>query len=122
MTPVLAGSCLSANVPNDFTLPDGSVHAPGALRVCYESRLNPRIELDLISVRGAGIGLFEGVEINSEASLLDRPVFYFTTNPITKEWILLGMAEPARSRDRRPRSIQFLIDPESKGVIVLAAN
>jgi hypothetical protein len=94
-------------VPNDFILPDGSTHPAGELRVCHENRLNPRIELDLISVRGASVGLFQGVEIDTESENLAHPVFYFSEKHETGEWILIGMAEPARSRDQQTKSIKF---------------
>jgi hypothetical protein len=51
------GACISATVPEAFTLPDGSVHAAGRITLCTHQVLNPSAGLHTVSVDGDGASL-----------------------------------------------------------------
>jgi hypothetical protein len=55
-----AGPCLRATVDEQVTLPDGSVHAPGEIRICVTRSYSPAADLNAISVGGEPLGLFVG--------------------------------------------------------------
>jgi len=50
--------CYTAEVPETMVLPDGSEHAPGALRICADRVISPVSSLQRISVDGRPIGMF----------------------------------------------------------------
>ena len=62
----LAGPCLSATVVEQVTLPDGSVHAPGEIRICVRRAYSGADDLNTISVDGHSLGLFVGRRTLSE--------------------------------------------------------
>jgi hypothetical protein len=49
-----SGVCITANAPEAFTLPDGSVHGPGPFQLCTVPPFTPAIGVDHVWVRGAG--------------------------------------------------------------------
>jgi hypothetical protein len=49
--------CVTANVPEAFTLPDGRVHAAGRLKLCLDRLLNPAVGLHRVSEDGDGTAL-----------------------------------------------------------------
>jgi len=51
------GACVSAIVPEAFTLPDGSVHAAGRITLCTHEVLSPAVGLHRLSVDGDGTSL-----------------------------------------------------------------
>jgi hypothetical protein len=63
---VFAGPCLRATVDEQVTLPDGSVHAPGEIRICVKRAYSGADDLNTISVDGQSLGLFVGRRTLSE--------------------------------------------------------
>ncbi len=61
-----AGPCLSATIDEQVTLPDGSVHAPGEIRICVKRAYSGADDLNTISVGGESLGLFVGRRTLSE--------------------------------------------------------
>jgi len=51
------GACISATVPEAFTLPDGSLHAAGRITLCTHQVLNPSVGLHRVWVDGDGASL-----------------------------------------------------------------
>jgi hypothetical protein len=51
------GACVTANVPEAFTLPDGSEHAAGRLTLCALQAFTPVVELHSVWVDGTGVSL-----------------------------------------------------------------
>ena len=49
------GICVTADVPEAFTLPDGSEHPAGRLTLCPVEALSPVTELHSVSVDGRGL-------------------------------------------------------------------
>ena len=72
------GRCITANVPEAFTLPDGSLHAAGRITLCTHLVLNPVTGLHRIWADGDGASLamsrrFQPKEFkDSRSSLLFR--------------------------------------------------
>lgn len=52
-----AGACISASVPEAFTLPDGSLHAAGRITLCTHQVLNPSVGIHRVSVDGDAASL-----------------------------------------------------------------
>jgi len=51
------GACVTANVPEAFTLPDGSEHAAGRLTLCALQAFTPVVGLHSVRVDGTGASL-----------------------------------------------------------------
>lgn len=51
------GTCVTAHIPEAFTLPDGSEHAAGRLTLCALQAFTPVVELHSVSVDGTGASL-----------------------------------------------------------------
>jgi hypothetical protein len=51
------GACVTATVPEAFTLPDGSAHAAGRITLCTHEVMNPSVGLHRIWVDGDGSSL-----------------------------------------------------------------
>jgi hypothetical protein len=49
-----SGVCITATVPEAFTLPDGTVHGPGQFKLCTVQAFTPAIGVDHVWVRGEG--------------------------------------------------------------------
>ena len=62
----IAGPCLRATVDEQVTLPDGSVHAPGEIRICVKRAYSGANDLNTIAVDGQPLGLFVGRRTVSE--------------------------------------------------------
>jgi hypothetical protein len=75
-------ACVTSLVPEEFTLPDGSVHAAGRLTVCAVKALNPVVELQRVSVDGGGGGgLIASRRARAEATGDSRAVLLFLRVP-----------------------------------------
>ena len=58
-TPVrAAGDCVAARIDSEVVLPDGSVHEPGILTICPETKLSPAVRLCSIAVNGRTAGVW----------------------------------------------------------------
>lgn len=105
-SPAGARSCLVAQVPQEFALPDGSIHPAGPLRICNDIRLNPVVELQEISVSGSVVGLFQGKTFETEEQEIVRPLLYFLQTD-GEELVLVAMAQPSPHRGGRPTTLLF---------------
>lgn len=52
------GSCVAARVDSEVVLPDGSVHEPGIVTICPETKLSPAVRLCSIAVNGRTAGVW----------------------------------------------------------------
>lgn len=52
------GSCVAARIDSEVVLPDGSVHAPGIVTICPETKLSPAVRLCSIAVNGRTAGIW----------------------------------------------------------------
>jgi hypothetical protein len=103
---VVAGpGCLTVTVPTEVILPDGSTHEPGALRLCFDRKLNPVAELQEISLAGMAQGLYVGKTYQAEGDVA-RPVVLFHRNA-DDAWILVGFARPGRNPGERATSVRL---------------
>jgi hypothetical protein len=75
------GACVTARVPEAFTLPDGSVHPAGRLTLCALEAFTPARELHSVSVDGTGVGLAMSRRAVPEAYVDTRPAFLFRRAP-----------------------------------------
>ena len=77
------GACITANVPEAFTLPDGSVHDAGRLTVCIHQALNPVVGLHRVRVDGDGDTLAMSHRSRAKEYTDIRPVLLFRHVPGT---------------------------------------
>lgn len=75
------GACVSSNVPEAFTLPDGSVHAAGRLTLCTVEALNPVLGLHRMWPDGGGASLVMSRRARAEATADSQPVLLFRCAP-----------------------------------------
>ena len=75
------GACITAKVPEAFTLPDGNEHAAGRLTLCAVQAFTPVAELHRVSVDGTGVGLAMSRRTVPEAYTDSRPMLLFRRAP-----------------------------------------
>jgi hypothetical protein len=75
------GACVTANVPEAFTLPDGSEHPAGRLTLCSLEAFTPAVELHSVSVDGRGARLAMSRRAAPEDYAGTRPTFLFRRGP-----------------------------------------
>ena len=75
------GACVTSNVPEAFTLPDGSVHAAGRLTLCTVLALNPVVGLHRVWPDGDGASLVMSRRALAEATADSQPVLLFRCLP-----------------------------------------
>ena len=75
------GVCVSANVPEAFTLPDGRVHAAGKLTLCMDRLLNPAVGLHRMTADGDVTALFMSRRSPAGEYADSRPVLVFRRAP-----------------------------------------
>ena len=115
-----SGDCFSVVVPAQVVLPDGSVHLPGALRLCFERQLNPVAEMQEISVAGMKQGLFVA-KIALAESKSARAVVLFHRND-NDDWILIGFSRPGRSPRERSTRVQLTAPLQLQELIARGLN
>ena len=71
------GVCVTANVPEAFTLPDGRMHAAGRLTLCMDRLLNPAVGLHRLSAEGDGAALVMSRRAPAAEYKDSRPVLVF---------------------------------------------
>lgn len=82
LAPVAARTtCVSASIPDPIRLPDGSIHAPGALTLCISRTLSPVAHLHEIYVDGMPVGLHASRKGYSEGSRDSQPFMMFNRGP-----------------------------------------
>ncbi len=77
------GICVTANVPEAFTLPDGTVHAAGRLVLCSFRAFTPAVGLHRVWTDGEGASLVMSRCVRSEENAESRPVLFFQRAPGT---------------------------------------
>jgi len=77
------GICVTAKVPEAFTLPDGSVHAAGRLVLCSFKSLNPVVGLHRVWTDGEGASLVRIRRAQAAETAESRPVLLFQRAPGT---------------------------------------
>ena len=87
------GRCARADVPWSVTLPDGSTHDAGALRLCLQQMWTPASGLHEIRVNGNPTGLFMSRLGRTEGLVEATPIMVFARNP-SGEHRLIGYAWP----------------------------
>jgi len=75
------GVCVTANVPEAFTLPDGRLHAAGKLTLCMDRLLNPAVGLHRLSADGDGAALVMSRRSRAGEYADSRPVLVFRRAP-----------------------------------------
>ena len=119
------GACVSSNVPEAFTLPDGSVHAAGRLTLCTVEALNPVLGLHRMWPDGGGASLVMSRRARAEATADSQPVLLFQCAP-GEPLDLVGYVLPDGRKSwsytlRRSRSNGFAETPKS-GTVPLTAE
>jgi hypothetical protein len=71
------GDCVTANVPEDFTLPDGSFHAAGRLTLCTVQAFTPVVGLHRLWVDGEGANFVMSRIARAEVRGDSPPVLLF---------------------------------------------
>jgi hypothetical protein len=77
------GICVTANVPEAFTLPDGSVHAAGRLILCSFKAFTPVVGLHRVWTDGEGASLVRIRRARVAETTESRPVVLFQRAPGT---------------------------------------
>jgi hypothetical protein len=77
------GVCVTAHVPEAFTLPDGGMHPAGRLTLCMDRLLNPVVGLHRLSADGDGTALVMSRRSAAGEYTDSRPVLVFRRAPGT---------------------------------------
>jgi len=77
------GICVTAHVPEAFTLPDGTVHSAGRLVVCSFKTFSPVVGLHRVWTDGEGASLVRIRRTRSAETAESRPVVLFQRAPGT---------------------------------------
>lgn len=92
------GVCVQAFIQESIVLPDGSLHAPGTIRICLEREFSPVAGLHETSIDGRTIGLFQSRFVLSEGLAEDRRARLVFQRIAEDRLALLGYAVPGRER------------------------
>jgi hypothetical protein len=71
------GECVTSNVPEAFTLPDGTVHPAGRLTLCTVLALNPVTGVHRVWMEGDGASIVLTRRARAEAGPDTGPAFVF---------------------------------------------
>jgi hypothetical protein len=74
------GSCVSAEIPWQMEMPDGSVHKPGQVSLCYVRNYNPVSGLHALKVNGMPLGTFQSTVARSEEQESLHPILVFKSD------------------------------------------
>ena len=74
------GSCVSAEVPWQMEMPDGSIHDPGQVTLCYLRQYNPVAGLHALKVDGMPLGTFQSTVAYSEEQASIHPILVFKSD------------------------------------------
>ena len=88
-----SGRCAWVEVPWPTTLPDGSMHEAGAIKLCLQQMWTPASGLHEIQINGASFGLFMSRVGRNEGRIEDVPMVVFQKNA-TGQHHLIGYAWP----------------------------
>ena len=70
-------TCVTARVPEAYTLPDGSIHEPGRLSLCLAENLSPVTGLHRVAVEGHTLGLARSHRSLAESRDVTDPLVLF---------------------------------------------
>jgi len=87
--------CATAQIEESFVLPDGSLHEPGALKLCRGTDYNPATTLHSSYVNNMAVGMLLGRSGASEASGPDQPFLMFVRDDVG-QLRLSGYALPSQ--------------------------
>ena len=96
-TPVQAtgrGTCVRAELPWPVVLPDGTRHAAGLLRICYDRSYTPVAGLHRTFVDGDFVGMFISRRVQSEGPVPNQAPFMLFRRDVDERWRLQGYALP----------------------------
>ncbi len=68
------GTCVSADIPWQMEMPDGSIHEPGNVKLCYVRDYNPVSGLHSLQVDGMPLGMFQSTVAHSEEQASIHPI------------------------------------------------
>ena len=68
------GTCVSAEIPWQMEMPDGSVHEPGTIKLCHVQDYNPVSGLHSLQVDGMPLGMFQSTIAHSEEQASIHPI------------------------------------------------
>jgi len=91
-----SGSCHSVIVSSEVVLPDGSVHAPGALTSCAQRTHSPTRTLLELSIDGHPIHMVIARSDRGEASMEVQDPFFVFHRDREDRLVLQGYAVPVR--------------------------
>lgn len=100
-----SGRCVTAVIPSAFTLPDGSVHAAGPLRICHDRDYSPVAGLHTTWVDGKPVGTFLSYLGESEGPGGEPYVQFADLH--SGVWLLQGYAVAERGHYRTYRIESF---------------
>ena len=86
------GRCFNAEIPQAMVLPDGSTHAPGALRICLEQTISPASTLHRGDVEGRPVGMFLGAPRFVELAVEEGQAQFVFKKTFDDELALIGYA------------------------------
>lgn len=105
-----SSACLRATLDWEFALPDGSMHAPGAIRVCLERNLSPVSGLHKIQTGSQTAGLFRSRSGRAEEDPGEEPGWLVFSDVPGRPPLFIGYS--VRWRDRM--LVYWLDAPEMK--------
>jgi hypothetical protein len=91
-----SGSCHSVTVSSEIVLPDGSVHAPGALTSCAQRTHSPTSTLLELSIDGHPIHMVIARSDRSEPEVEVQDAFFVFHRDRKDRLVLQGYAVPVR--------------------------
>jgi len=68
------GNCVSAEIPWQMEMPDGSIHDPGKVSLCYVREYNPVSGLHSLQVDGMPLGMIQSTMARSEEQASIHPI------------------------------------------------
>lgn len=91
------GTCVSAEIPFAFALPDGSTHDAGTLRMCVERSFTPVQTIHAVAIAGRPVGLVLSRRTVAEATDAAEPILLFNRRG-DEPAVLLGYSVPMGRR------------------------
>ena len=85
-----ARGCYRAEVAGTIVLPDGSEHAPGALRICTDRALSPVSNLHRLEIDGQPVGMFVSTRRGVEQSVDGSAALYYFKRDAANRLNLVG--------------------------------
>ena len=129
------GSCVSAEIPWQMEMPDGSIHDPGKVTLCYVRAYNPVAGLHALRVNGMPLGTFQSTVARSEEQESIHPILVFRSDgadhvrlvayawPTEQEMEVYWLHRPGETLGQvRQASMPFRTLQREKNYYVVAAS